>query len=47
LLSSEHFSVDGALIEAWGLDEEFQAKGPADKQRTERRRAQRAGRLQE
>lgn len=26
LLSSDHFSLDGTLIEAWGLDEEHQAR---------------------
>ncbi len=36
LLSSEHFSVDGTLIEAWA----------SMKRRTERRWAQRTGRLQ-
>ena len=29
LLSSEHFSVDGTLIEAWASHEELQAEGPA------------------
>jgi transposase len=28
LLSTEHFSVDGSLIEAWAFDEELQAQEP-------------------
>jgi len=27
LLSDEHFSVDGTLIEAWGVAEEFSSQG--------------------
>src|SRR5690606_34258513 len=27
LLSDEHFTVDGTLIEAWALDQEFEAEG--------------------
>jgi transposase len=27
LLSTDHFSVDGTLIEAWGVDEELSAEG--------------------
>lgn len=33
LVSSDHFSVDGTLIEAWGLTEELPAQGPADPER--------------
>jgi len=40
LLSSDHFSVDGTLIEAWGLDEERQAKGRLWGTAGARRRAQ-------
>jgi transposase len=47
LLSSEHFSVDGTLIEAWGQHEEFCAEGSWRQTAIgqERRRAQRRARL--
>ena len=52
LISTEHFSVDGTLIEAWASNEELQAddrgRGPARRWRTaagRRRRPERRGEL--
>ncbi|KQT79853.1 hypothetical protein ASG51_04295 [Methylobacterium sp. Leaf465] len=51
LLSSDHFSVDGTLIEAWASIHVLQAQGSGRQRSRERsaavrRRAQRRGRLQ-
>lgn len=39
LMSVEHFTVDGTLIEAWASLKSFQAKDEAKKKRNERKRA--------
>ena len=46
LLSSEHFSVDGTLIEAWASMKSFKPKEAPDDRRYRGWRAQRVGRLQ-
>lgn len=38
LMSSEHFTVDGTLIEAWASLKSFQAKNEARKERNQRKR---------
>lgn len=46
LLSSDHFSVDGTLIEAWASIDVLQAQGSKRGPSAASRRAQRRGRLQ-
>jgi transposase len=43
LISSEHFTVDGTLIEAWASMKSFQAKEATRKERNQRKRAKRDG----
>ena len=45
LLSSDHFSVDGTLIEAWASMKSFKPKSPLGRAAGGRRRAQRRGEL--
>ena len=46
LLSSEHFSVDGTLIEAWASMKSFKSKDPPEGGSDSGGRAQRPGGLQ-